>query len=190
MSVPADSSEAALMQRLAGGEDLALNELMHLWSTRITAFLARMTGDVHAANDLAQETFVRVYRHRKSYRATQAFSTWIFHIAANLARNHARWRSRHPESLMAQETLADLPHASSADSPDEAVMREEQASAVRAAVLALPDELREPLVLSVYESLPHVEIAAILELSAKAVEMRLYRARQLLKEQLMPGQTA
>ena len=190
MNPSTDSVEAALMQRLAGGEDLALNELMHLWSPRITAFLARMTGDDHAANDLAQDTFVRVYQHRASYRTTQAFSTWIFHIAANLARNHARWRSRHPESLMSQETLADLPHTSAADAPDEAAMRAEQASAVRAAVLALPDDLREPLVLSVYESLPHVEIAAILGLSAKAVEMRVYRARQLLRERLMPNQTA
>lgn len=178
------------MQRLADGNDVALNELIQLWSPRILSYLTRMTGDAHAADDLAQETFVRVYRHRMGYRATQAFSTWIFHIASNLARNHARWRSRHPESLMGQETLADLAHASPTDSPDEAAMRAEQASVVRAAVLALPDDLREPLVLSVYEDLPHIEIATILGVSAKAVEMRVYRARQILKERLMPSQTA
>lgn len=185
-----DSGEAALMQRLAGGDELALNELMNLWSVRMLSYLTRMTGDAFIANDLAQETFVRVYRHRTHYRASQAFSTWIFHIASNLARNHARWRARHPESLMGQELLQDLPHASSGDAPDESAMREERARAVRAAVLALPDDLRESLVLSIYENLSHAEIGAVLGLSAKAIEMRVYHARQILKERLMQCQSA
>lgn len=172
------------MQRLVAGDDLALNELMDLWSPRLISFLQRMTGDVHVANDLAQETFVRVYRHRSAYRATQSFATWLLHIAANLARNQARWHSRHPESLMGQEELCELPHSSDADTPAEAAMRQERSQTVRDAVLKLPVDLREALVLSVYEDLPHQEIAQVLDLSAKAVEMRIYRARQVLREQL------
>ena len=91
-----DEEDIQLMQKLAAGEDLALNELMHRWRDRVASFLLRMVGDHATATDLAQETFVRLYTSRKSYRPTAAFSTYLFHIAANLARTHARWKSRHP----------------------------------------------------------------------------------------------
>jgi RNA polymerase sigma-70 factor (ECF subfamily) len=104
-----DEFDIELMRCLAEGDDLALNRLMDAWSQPLIAYLIRLTGSDATAQDLAQETFVRVYRHRLEYRSSQKFSTWLFAIATNLARNHARWRGRHPETLLGHENLSELP---------------------------------------------------------------------------------
>src|ERR1022692_5028337 len=91
-----NARDCADMERLIAGQDTALNDLMERHATPVFHFLCRMVGNEDDANDLAQETFVRVFKSCKSFRAEQKFSTWLFTIAANLARNHFRWRSRHP----------------------------------------------------------------------------------------------
>ena len=92
----ADARDRADMERLIAGHDAALNDLMDRHATLVFHFLCRMVGNEDYANDLAQETFVRVFRARESFRTTERFSTWLFTIAANLARNYFRWRARHP----------------------------------------------------------------------------------------------
>ena len=98
MSIPTDTDalDRADMERLQSGHAAALNDLMTRHAPPVFRFLCRMVGNEDDANDLAQETFVRVFKSAKSFRAEQKFSTWLFTIAANLARNHFRWRSRHP----------------------------------------------------------------------------------------------
>ena len=92
------------MERLTAGHDAALNDLMERHATPVFHFLCRMVGNEDDANDLAQETFVRVFRARASFRTNEKFSTWLYTIAANLARNHFRWRSRHPNVSLEAET--------------------------------------------------------------------------------------
>lgn len=191
-SLPAIATEISdhdLMARLASGDDLALNALMRRWSDRIVSFLYRMTGQHDAAVDLAQETFVKLYQARARYRPHGSeFSTWLFTIASNLAKNHARWRSRHPEISLdatSEDGFNSLPEPrSEAASPDHAAVSRETEDQVRAAVLALPSELREALLLFTHEQLGYTDIAHITHCSIKAVETRIYRARQLLKERL------
>jgi len=181
---PEEDDDAHLMTALASGNDPALNALMRRWSGRLTAYLQRCCGDASTANDLAQEVFVRVYKKRHSYDPGRSFSTWIYTIATNLVRNHARWQKRHPVILLDPESLGQVSPLDDGPGPDEALVDQERAAAVRKAIHSLPPELREPLMLSTYEHLPHVQIATILGLSEKAVEMRLYRARQALRESL------
>jgi len=184
-----DALDRADMQKLAGGHDAALNELMERHAPAVFNFLLRMLGNEDEANELAQETFVRVYRARESYRPEQKFSSWLYTIAANLARNQLRWRSRHPNvSLDAEagttgQPLGDVLPSVSAN-PHEAAEAAERAEFVRAAVQALPGELREAIVLCEWEDLPVAEAAAVLQTTPKAVESRLYRARNLLREKL------
>ena len=126
---------------------------------------------------------------RASYRAEQKFSTWLFTIAANLARNHFRWRSRHPnisldaENVETEQTLGSTLPANSPAPNDEAIAAE-RAAAVHAAVKNLPEDLREAVVLCEWEERSVAEAATILETTPKAVESRLYRARQILRERL------
>ena len=183
-----DASEPELMSRLARGDDLALNVLMDRWGDRIASFLHKMTGNRDAAVDLAQETFVKLYQARERYRPSGNFSSYLFGIAANLARNHARWVARHPTlSLDAtpDDGGATVPElADPGRNPAQSAQDGEKARAIHQAFLRLPPDLREAMSLFVYEGMGYAEIAAIGQCSPKAVETRIYRARQILKEQL------
>lgn len=185
----ADARDRADMERLAAGDDAALNNLMERHATPVFHFLCRMLGNEDDANDLAQETFVRVFRARDSFRTNKKFTTWLYTIAANLARNHFRWRSQHPNvSLEAgtgesEQTVGGTLPAND-PAPNEQTLTAERAAAVRVAVDRLPEDLREAIVLCECEERSVAEAAAILETTPKAVESRLYRARQILRERL------
>ncbi len=185
-----DSQEAdhAAMSRLREGDDLALNDLMARWQYPLAAFIQRYTGNAEDALDLAQETFVRVYESRRRYKPSAKFSTWLFTIASNLCRNHARWRSRHPTV-----SLDGSPDDASGigcmipapgDTPSETAQRKDAAAAVRDAIQELPHDLRTAVLLFEYQDQNYLEIAAALGCSTKAVETRLYRARKILSEKL------
>jgi RNA polymerase sigma-70 factor, ECF subfamily len=185
----AEARDRADMGRLVAGHDAALDALMERHAAAIFRLLCRMLGNEDDANDLAQETFVRVYRARESYRPEQKFSTWLFTIAANLARNQLRWRSRHPnvsldaEPENAEQTLGATLSTNTA-TPHEAAAATERHEVVRAAVQALPEDLREAIVLCEWQELAVAEAATVLQCTPKAVESRLYRARGLLRARL------
>ena len=184
-----EAQDRADMARLVSGHDAALNDLMGRHAQALFHFLCRMLGNEEDANDLAQDTFVRVYRSRDSYKPGQKFSTWLFTIAANLARNQFRWRSRHPNvsleaGLEANEQCLGDSLPAQTETPARQAETNERAAAVRSSVQGLPEDLREAIVLCEWEDLSINEAAAILETTPKAVESRLYRARQLLRERL------
>jgi RNA polymerase sigma factor (sigma-70 family) len=181
--------DAELMLRLKSGEDSILNELMTRWQQPLVAFIYRYIRHETDALDLAQETFVRVYETRHRYTVQAKFSTWLFSIAANLCRNHLRWRQRRreagPETPDKEDAeLAERVH-SPADSPDQAAMRSESISLVKVAIDKLPHDLKTAILLHEYQSLSYAEVSSVLGCSVKAVEMKLYRARQLLRERLV-----
>jgi RNA polymerase sigma-70 factor (ECF subfamily) len=178
-----------LMHRLKNGDDLALNELMNRWQTPLAGFILRYTGNQEDALDLAQETFVRVYESRHRYQPSAKFSTWLFSIATNLCRNLARWRDRHPIVALDAADDDDKPGLGSlipapGDSPADTAERNDLAGAVREHVQNLPHDLKTVVLLFEYQDLGYEEIAATLGCTPKAVETRLYRARQLLRESL------
>lgn len=185
----ADALDRADMERLQRGHDAALNDLMARHATPIFHFLYRMLHHEDDANDLAQETFVRVFKAKASFRPEQRFSTWLYTIAANLARNHIRWRTRHPNVSLDAEpdqpgyALGDT-LVSNAPTPKEQTLAAERATAVRAALEELPAEMREAIILCEWEEQSVAEAATILGTTPKAVESRLYRARQILRGQL------
>lgn len=178
-------SDESLMSALAGGDLPALDALMLRWQTPLRAFLFRHLRNEADALDLAQETFVRIYRHRDRYRSGARFTTWMFQIALNLARDHARKNQRRrTDSLETAPPATTAGLAASGAAPDTAARRAEEVAAVRAAIAALPEDLREVLVLFEYEDKSHAEIAEIISASPKAVETRLYRARDKLRASL------
>jgi RNA polymerase sigma-70 factor (ECF subfamily) len=181
--------DQADMEKLQAGHAAALNDLMERHATPVFHFLCRMVNNEDDANDLAQETFVRVFKSCKSFRSDQNFSTWLFTIAANLARNHFRWRGRHPnlsleaENAETEQSLGStLP--SNSPAPNDEALAGERAGAVRQAVKNLPEDLRAAIVLCEWDERSVAEAAAILETTPKAVESRLYRARGILRERL------
>ncbi len=187
--VEQETQDTEDMARLAAGRDTALNDLMTRHADKLFHYLVRSLQNEEDAADLAQETFVKVYQNRARFDTRQKFSTWLYAIASNLVRDRFRWRSRHPQvSLDAKQEASGIDlHATLAEdrpSPVETIQTEERAEAVRRAVAALPEELRLPLILTEYEGRSQAEVGEILGCTTKAVETRLYRARQQLRTRL------
>ncbi len=186
-----EEADNAAMRRLEAGDDLALKEIMDRWQRPLVHYLFRQLGREHDAVSLAQEAFVKVYEQRGRYRPTGKFSTWLFTIATNLYRNHVRWLVRHPtvplvspDAEIEGEGSGQKEPVEPGMNPAEAAVARERTAAVQAAISSLPDDLRTAVLLFEYENLGYDEIARIERCSAKAVETRLYRARQLLRERL------
>ena len=184
-----DELDLADMARLDSGHDGALNELMDRHAGKLFNYIIRCLQNDEDAADLVQEAFVRVYQNRARFDSNQRFLTWLYAIATNLVKDRYRWRSRHPQlSLDAESTETGNTFRDSLPEdgplPNERLQAHERAEAVRRAVAALPEELRQPLILAEYEDRSHAEIGKILRCSAKAVETRIYRARQQLRASL------
>lgn len=189
-----DEQDRLDMQRLADGHDAALNALIERHGQRLFHYLLRQLPNEAEANDVAQETFVKVYLNRTRFRAESRFTTWLYTIATNLVRTHYRWKGRHPEVSLDAE---DAEHRSMGEvlpdpaaSPSEVLIAEERSRQVRNAVQALPEDLRTPLILAEYENLSQLEIAEVLNCSRKTVEMRIYHARRALRKTLLELGTA
>ncbi len=186
---PGEQQDALDMERLAAGHDVALNDLMARHAGKLFHYLIRQLQNETEAEELAQETFVRVYQNCGRYDRNARFSTWLYTIATNLVRDRFRWRRRHPQvSLEAEDentgaTLGEkLPETK--PGPGENLVAEERANSVRRAVAKLPEDLRTVLLLVEYEDRSHAEIGTLLGCSVKAVESRLFRARQQLRARL------
>lgn len=184
-----DELDVQDMSRLAAGHEAALNSLMERHAGKLFNYLVRCLQNEDDAADAAQETFVKVYQHRAQFDSKQKFTTWLYAIAANLVKDRYRWRSRHPQVSLDAESDAtgdgfreSLP--GNDPLPHERVQATERSETIRRAVAALPEELRQPLILAEYEERSHAEIGAVLGCSAKAVETRIYRARQQLRVSL------
>jgi len=184
----ADQEDGREMAQLAAGNDAALNNLMARHAEKLFHFLTRALQNEEDAEDLAQETFARVYHNRANFDTRQKFTTWIYAIASNLARDRYRWRKRHPvvslDAVEAGEKGLGESLPARDPSPSETAQKRERAEAVRRAVGALPPELGVPLLLAEYEGRTHGEIGEILGCTAKAVEMRVHRARLQLRTAL------
>ena len=189
MQAKDDDPDHLCMVRLIQGDDLALNELMERWQKPLHSFILRYVGNHTDSIELAEETFVRVYHHRSRFNFKSKFSTWLFTIATNLCRHHARWRTRHPTSSLddtasMEEISEDNLSISAEETPSRLAERSELAKLVQAEIEKLPHDLKTVVLLFEYENLSYHEIGGILGCTAKAVETRLYRARKLLAKKL------
>jgi RNA polymerase sigma-70 factor (ECF subfamily) len=181
--------DRADMVRLAAGHGAALNELMERHAGKLLNYLVRCLKNEDDAADTTQEIFVRVYQNCAKFDTRMKFSTWLYAIATNLVRDRYRHRTRHPQVSLDAENEAtgenfreSVPEQNA--TPSESLQATERAEAVRKAVTELPEELRTPLILCEYEELSHAEIGKILDCTPKAVETRIYRARNQLRDKL------
>ena len=184
------SDHALLEGTLAGDED-AFAELVSRYRNQITSYIYRMTNDYDGAVDLAQETFVRVYRAAGRYQTTHAFSTYIYRIATNLAISELRKRKRRRlVSLTGLLVGGEGEEARDFDAPDERPLQDtnlvdtETRRVVKKAISTLPEKYRAPLVLRDVEGKSYDEIAQILSTSEGTVKSRINRARNFLREKM------
>jgi RNA polymerase sigma-70 factor (ECF subfamily) len=184
------SSDAAIMLRVAAGDESGFNYLVEKYHRAIIHFLFRMVRNQAIAEELAQEAFLRVYRSRESYRAEAKFTTWLYRIATNLAVNHAR-DNRHERAT--QSVYLDAPDEETGRTPDvadtelsveEQLLRDERMKAIRTHVMALPERQRMAVLMHKYQGMDYREIGEVLKLSESATKSLLFRAYQTLRDKL------
>jgi RNA polymerase sigma-70 factor (ECF subfamily) len=172
--------DADLIRSWRHGDAAAFEALVRRWQQPVARFLARVVGRRELVQDLCQEVFLRVYLAAPRYREQGSFSTWLYRIALNVARDAGRRRRREP---------APLPAAGPADAdagpPSEALCeRQELAVAVAEAVAGLPRALREVLVLRHYEEMSFEEIGRLLKVPASTLKSRFAVALGRLRVRL------
>jgi RNA polymerase sigma-70 factor (ECF subfamily) len=183
-------SDEQLMWRVRMADDAAaFARLVERWQPKLRDLAARMTGDPHRAEDLAQEAFVRLFAKRRDYTPRAKFSTYLWQIALNLCYDELRRRQRRPElSLQGTAGEADdaAEFAAGGPPPDEALADAETGEIVRSALARLPEIYRTVLVLRHYEDLKFREIAEVLEVPEGTVKSRMAEALTRLGRLLRP----
>ncbi|MCX6955736.1 MAG: sigma-70 family RNA polymerase sigma factor [Verrucomicrobia bacterium] len=174
------AEDAALMARVQRGDEAALGTLMERWERPVKSVIGRVVLNATEAEELAQETFVRVWQQREKFQTGAAFRPWVFTIAVNLARNRLRWWRRRPTVELQEWTET----GDGGRMGENRLETAERAAAVRDAIAELPLELREAIVLFEYEQMSYAEIALAVGATAKAVETRIYRAKEKLRAAL------
>ena len=190
-AVTDSSSDHALLAATRTGDEDAFAELVARYRNQITSYIYRMTNDYEEAADLAQETFVRVYRAVDRYQTSHAFSTYIYRIATNLAISELRKRKR--RKLISLSGFfqfgdgaepRDLNLADEQPLQDTALVDAERRAAVQRAINTLPERYRAPLILRDVEGKSYDEISRILQTSQGTVKSRISRARGFLREKI------
>ena len=180
--------DVRLMLAFREGDESAFDRLFERWAGRLLRFLERMVRDSAVAEELVQETFLRVHRGRSSYRPDARFSTWLYTIATNAARNELRRpfrRSPHesadaPRGPTGEDPPLALPDASA--SPEDVAHARRLGDDVDEALAALPERQRTALWLSAVEGLSYAEVARALDTTDKGVKALVHRARAALAE--------
>ncbi len=170
-----------LMTRTARGDQQAFGQLVSRWENGIFAFLFHMVGSVADAEDLSQDTFLKVYTQANNYRAQGRFRSWLFRIAGNQARS---WLRRRKILTWVRFDTARHDRSDHTRLPDQELARKETTAVVRMALQKLPERQRQAVALRRYQGLSYREIADVLDTSVAAVESLLQRAADRLRKEL------
>lgn len=192
--VPAGDSDLALVQRTVAGDQRAYELLVIKYQRRIERLIGRMVRDTDLIEDIAQETFIRAYRALPQFRGEAQFYTWLYRIAVNTAKKALMDLKRDPlvyESALAvndesDETSRPGHEPSSEETPETVLAAQEIATAVNAAMEALPEDLRQAVTLREIEGLSYEEIALAMNCPIGTVRSRIFRAREAISSRVRP----
>jgi RNA polymerase sigma-70 factor, ECF subfamily len=181
-------SDVQLMLDVKAGDELSFELLLKKYRSPLVNFLYRMVKDQAAAEDLAQEVFLRIYRARKEYSPSAKFTTWLFRIATNLALNAIR-DGRYRQMQISIDTPRDedepvIEIAAQEARADDRLIERERNQMIRGAILALPEKQRAAVILHKYEEMDYAQIGKILGCSESALKSLLFRAYETLRVQL------
>jgi len=185
--------DTALVNAYLDGETRSFDVLVERYQTRLLNFVYRIVGDRERAEDLVQEVFVRVYRHLARFDRSKKFSTWIYTIASNLAKNELRNRSRNPLVLFTSMTKGwedeerPLEFEDPSSRPDDLFRKRHVREMVESSVAQLPTHHREVFMLREIEGRSYEEIAEITHCNLGTVKSRLNRARNSFAEIIEPS---
>jgi RNA polymerase sigma-70 factor (ECF subfamily) len=187
---PLDPTDEALVRSILSGDRDRFEVLVERYQTRLVNYLYRMVRNLEEAHDLTQEVFIRVYQALDRYDSQYRFSTWLFRVAQNAAIDVIRKRRIQLVPLTRRadegsESTVDLELPDGQPSALETLQGRELDASIRSAIDALPWEYRELILLRHYGELAYEEIAELKAMPLGTVKNKLFRARQMLKQQLV-----
>lgn len=176
-----------LVASAASGIDGGFEELVKRYQRPISAYVYRMVGDYDIALDLTQEIFIKIYASLSRYRPEFKFSTWIYKIAHNASIDHLRRNAGRERSLSAgsESDQYDLPIESHGLSPEQQSERAERRAEIETVIRSLPMAYRELIVLRHSQDLTYEEIVEVTGLPLGTVKNRLFRARDMMRQQFL-----
>ena len=185
---PGILADGELVSTAVAGREASFEELVRRYQRPIASYVYRMVGDYDAALDLTQEVFIKVYNSLARYRSEFKFSTWIYKIAHNAAIDHLRRHSVREQLVMAgdENMRPEVTIESRRLTPEQESEREERRSEIESVVQSLPAAYRELIVLRHSHDLSYDEIAEVTGLPLGTVKNRLFRAREAMRELLVP----
>ena len=168
------------MKAIQNGDMVAFNSMVNRYKGRLMNVIGRMLSSQEEAEDVVQETFVRVYQHRQSFDFKHCFSTWIYTIGLNLARNELRKRKR-----FRFYDITDMP-GHEAELSVEPKLPSRLPEVLNEAIKSLPEKYRTAFLLRDVQEMPYEEVAQVLGVPLGTVKSRVNRARLTLREKLRP----
>ena len=180
-----------LVERVQRGDKQAFGLLVAKYQRKLARLLSRLIRDPAEVEDIAQETFVKAYRALPSFRGDSAFYTWLYRIGINTAKNYLVAKGRRAPTSTdfdadEAETFEDADQLRDINTPERVLQSKQIGQTVNAAMEALPDELRNAIVLREIEGLSYEEIAAEMNCPIGTVRSRIFRAREAVAEKLRP----
>jgi len=183
MLVYTERTDYELCEAVVDGQHAAFEELLNRYKNLVYSVVLRMVNDREDANDQAQEIFIKIYKNIEKYRPDFKFSTWLIKIATNHVIDFRR-RTKNEAQVAYLEATEDAP-VGVEQSPEDAYVAKEQTEALATMIKELPEMYRLPIVLYHQQGLSYQEISEIVDEPMSKVKNRIFRARKLLKENLM-----
>jgi len=175
-----------LIERFQNGDEQAYIELVNRYRDRLMNFVYRFVNDYEQSEDIAQETLIKLYTHKHYYKKIAKFSTWIYTIAANLAKSELRKKKTRKVTNLSQMSTQEKEYELPADQPDtdQAIESEFIEKRIQAAIQKLPLHFKTVTILREIQELSYEEISKIVDVPLGTVKSRINRARLQLQKEL------
>ncbi|MFC1550231.1 sigma-70 family RNA polymerase sigma factor [Candidatus Neomarinimicrobiota bacterium] len=179
-------TDEQLIARFQAGDENAYIELVNRYRNRLMTFVFRFVGETEQAEDIVQDTLIKVYTHRHFYKEIAKFSTWIYTIAGNLSKTELRKRKRRKTSSISQMGIDDRDYEIPAIEPetDDVLQGEYTEQQIQRSIQSLPQHFRTVIILRDIQELSYEEISKIVDVPLGTVKSRINRARLQLQDQL------
>lgn len=184
-------TDQILVERVQQGDKQAFGLLVTKYQRKLMRLVSRFVRDPAEAEDIVQEAFIKAYRALPNFRGESAFYTWLYRITVNAAKNHLATRRRRPPTTTEfdseeAEIFDEADLLRDPNTPERILMSKEIGATVNAAMEALPEDLRNAIVLRELEGLSYEEIANVMDCPIGTVRSRIFRAREAIAEKLRP----
>jgi RNA polymerase sigma-70 factor (ECF subfamily) len=179
-------TDEQLIARFQAGDENAYVELVNRYKDRLMTFVFRYVGETEQAEDIVQDTLIKVYTHRHFYKEIAKFSTWIYTIAGNLSKTELRKRKRRKTLSISQMGIEDRDYELPAVEPetDDILHGEFTEQQIQRSIQSLPPHFRTVIILRDIQELSYEEISKIVDVPLGTVKSRINRARLQLQDQL------